>query len=182
MKIDDKIRDEKLQYEINREEAKIPQLSSSKIDNRRRNITSWSKRVIKQAKSAYSPLAKAFEEQTKKTQKIKKIKGEKALEALEDYGKKLVKSSGEIVFNTLTLISVVGVIPLPPFPSCWFSFNNSEKIKSVTWHFATFSNHFNSCQIWYLQLTPVFRYCTKLRRRYFQLLDLWSIPYKRKLS
>ena len=34
MKIDDKIRDEKLQYEINREEAKIPQLSSSKIDNR----------------------------------------------------------------------------------------------------------------------------------------------------
>ena len=141
MKIDDKIRDEKLQYEINREEAKIPQLSSSKIDNRRRNITSWSKRVIKQAKSPYSPLAKAFEEQAKKTQKIKKIKEEKALEALEDYGKKLVKSSGEIVFNTLTLIWVVGVIPLPPFPSCWFSFNNSEKIKSVTWHFAAFSNH-----------------------------------------
>ena len=32
MTIDDKMRDEKLQYDINREAAKIPALSSGKID------------------------------------------------------------------------------------------------------------------------------------------------------
>ena len=32
MTIDDKIRDEKVQYDINREEAKISVLSSGKID------------------------------------------------------------------------------------------------------------------------------------------------------
>ena len=32
MKIDDKIRDEKLQYDINRDAAKISPLSSGKID------------------------------------------------------------------------------------------------------------------------------------------------------
>ena len=32
MTIDSKIRDEKLQYDINRETAKIPALSSEKID------------------------------------------------------------------------------------------------------------------------------------------------------
>ena len=32
MKIDDKIRDEKLQYDINREAAKMSALSSEKID------------------------------------------------------------------------------------------------------------------------------------------------------
>ena len=32
MAVDDKIRDEKLQYDINREAAKIAVLSSSKID------------------------------------------------------------------------------------------------------------------------------------------------------
>ena len=32
MTIDDQIRDEKLQYDINREAAKIPALSSGKID------------------------------------------------------------------------------------------------------------------------------------------------------
>ena len=32
MTIDDKIRDEKLQYDINREEAKVAALSSGKID------------------------------------------------------------------------------------------------------------------------------------------------------
>ena len=43
MKIDDKIKDEKLQFDINREAAKISALSLSKIDKnesyRRRNIT-----------------------------------------------------------------------------------------------------------------------------------------------
>ena len=48
MAIDDKIRDEKIQYDINREAAKISALSSGKIDKYEflivyRNITIWSK-------------------------------------------------------------------------------------------------------------------------------------------
>ena len=47
MTIDDKIKDEKIKYDINRETAKKLILSSGKIDNykylnRRRNITIWS--------------------------------------------------------------------------------------------------------------------------------------------
>ena len=49
MKIDAKIRDEKLQCDINREAAKMPALSSEKLINiipyrRRRNTNSWSKK------------------------------------------------------------------------------------------------------------------------------------------
>ena len=48
MTIDDKIRDEKLQYDINREAAKISALSSVKLINmnifRWRNITIWSEK------------------------------------------------------------------------------------------------------------------------------------------
>ena len=49
MTIDDKIRDEKLQYDFNREATKISALSPGKIDQRR---------VIEQVKFAYSPLGK----------------------------------------------------------------------------------------------------------------------------
>ena len=69
MTIDDKIRDEKLQYDINREAAKIPALSSGKIDKHEyltgAEILPFIKRqIIEQAKVAYSPLGKAFEKQT----------------------------------------------------------------------------------------------------------------------
>ena len=44
MKTDEKIRDEKLQYDINREATKVPPLNSEKIDKHEyfteRNITS----------------------------------------------------------------------------------------------------------------------------------------------
>ena len=65
MTIDDQIRDEELQYEINREAAKISALSSNKF-NRYEYLTgelilpSNLKQMIKQAKFAYSPLGKAF--------------------------------------------------------------------------------------------------------------------------
>ena len=70
MTIDDKIRDEKLQYDINREAAKISALSSSKI-HKYKYITSEDilpsnqQQITEQAKFTYSPLGKAFEKQTK---------------------------------------------------------------------------------------------------------------------
>ena len=70
MTINDKIRDEKLQYDINRETAKISTLSSEKID-KYENLSGEEilppdqRRVIEQAKFAYSPIGKAFEKQTK---------------------------------------------------------------------------------------------------------------------
>ena len=70
MTIEDQIRDEKLQYDINREAAKISALSSGKIDNYefltgQEILPSTQKQLIEQAKFTYSPLGKAFEKQTK---------------------------------------------------------------------------------------------------------------------
>ena len=70
MTIDDKIRDEKLQYDINREAAKISALSSGKIDKYEyltgEEILPFDeRRVIEQAKFTYSPLGKAIEKQIK---------------------------------------------------------------------------------------------------------------------
>ena len=71
MTIDDKIRDEKLQYDINREVAKISALLSGKIDKYEyltgEEILLFNKRqIIEQFKFAYSPLGKAFKKQTEK--------------------------------------------------------------------------------------------------------------------
>ena len=96
--IDDKIRDEKLQYDINWEAAKISALSSGKI-NKYKHLTgeeilpSDQRRVIEQAKFAYSPLGKPFEKQTKTNQD----KGKKQIKALEQHEKlvKLVKYNNE---------------------------------------------------------------------------------------
>ena len=63
MTIDDQIRDEKLQYDINRETAKISTLSSGKI-NKYEYLTvegilpSSQKQIIEQARFTYSPLFK----------------------------------------------------------------------------------------------------------------------------
>ena len=66
MTIDDKIRDEELQFDINREAAK----SSGKVDNykylTREEILSFNQRqIIEPAKFTYSPLGKAFEKTNK---------------------------------------------------------------------------------------------------------------------
>ena len=69
MTIDDKIRDEKLQYGINRKAAKISASSSGKFD-KHGNLTgeeillSDQSRIIQQARFAYSPLGKSFEIKT----------------------------------------------------------------------------------------------------------------------
>ena len=70
MKIDDRIRDEKKQYDISRETAKISTLSSGKIVkyeylSGEKILPPGQKRVIEQAKFTYPPLGKAFEKQIK---------------------------------------------------------------------------------------------------------------------
>ena len=79
MTIDDKIRDEKLQYHINREAAKISALSSGKIDKYEfltgEEILPFDQsRIIEQANFTYSLLGKAFEEQTKTIEEQRKKK------------------------------------------------------------------------------------------------------------
>ena len=70
MTIDDQMRDEKLQYDINRESVKISDLSSNKF-NKYEYLTgeeilpSNQKQIIQQAKFTYSPLGKAFGRQIK---------------------------------------------------------------------------------------------------------------------
>ena len=87
MTIDDQIRDEKLQYDINREAVKILALSSSNI-NKYEYLTgpeilpSNQKQVIEQAKFTYSHLGKAFEKQTKTIED----QGEKQVKATQNQG------------------------------------------------------------------------------------------------
>ena len=75
MTIEDQIKDEKLQYDFNRETAKISALSSGKIDKYEyltgeEILPSNQHQIIEQAKFTYSPLGKAFENK----QKLLKIK------------------------------------------------------------------------------------------------------------
>ena len=85
MTIDDQIKDEKLQFDINREAAKISALSSDKI-NKYECLTgeevlpSNKQQIIEQAKFEYSPLGKAFEKQVKTIED----QGKKQIEALEN--------------------------------------------------------------------------------------------------
>ena len=83
MTINDQVEktDEKLQYDINREAAKISALSSGKIHKYEyltceEILPSNQEQIIEKAKFTYSPLGKAFEKQIKTTedQKQKHIK------------------------------------------------------------------------------------------------------------
>ena len=85
MTIDDQIKDEKLQYDINREAAKISALSSGKF-NKYEYVTgeealpSNKQQIIEQAKFEYSPLGKAFEKQVKTIE----YQGKTQIETLEN--------------------------------------------------------------------------------------------------
>ena len=99
MTIDDKIRDKKLQYDINREAAKISALSSDKIHKYKyltgEDILLTNKQQIRQqAKFTYSPLGKAFEKQIK---------------TIEDQGKKQVMALNKLKSdnNELTIEDVI---------------------------------------------------------------------------
>ena len=93
MTIEDQIKDEKLQYDINREAAKISALSSGKLDKYKyltgeEILPSNQQQIIEQAKFTCSPLGKAIEKQIQTI----KDQGEKqvvALESLKDSNKKL---------------------------------------------------------------------------------------------
>ena len=85
MTTEDQIRDEKLQYDINREAEKISALSSGKIDKYvyltgEEILPSNQQQMIELAKAKffYSPLRKAFEKQTKTIKDL----GEKQADAL----------------------------------------------------------------------------------------------------
>ena len=69
MTIDDQIRYEKLQYNSNREAAKISALSSGKINKYEylageEILPSNRKQIIEQVKFTYPPLGKAFKKHT----------------------------------------------------------------------------------------------------------------------
>ena len=90
MTIDDQIRDEKLQYDINREAAKISALSSGKIDKYEcltgeEILPSNKLQIVEQTKFTYSPLRKAFEKQTKTTED----QGEIQIKTIQDNKKQL---------------------------------------------------------------------------------------------
>ena len=82
MTIEDQIKDEKLQYDINREATKISALSSGKVDKYEyltgeEILQSNQQQLIQQAKFNYSPLGKAIEKQRK---------------TIEDHAKKQVEA------------------------------------------------------------------------------------------
>ena len=85
MTIEDQIKDEKLQYNINREAAKISALSSGKLGKYEyltgeEILPSNQRQIIEQAKFTYSPLGKAFRKQTKTI----KDQGKKQVKAIQD--------------------------------------------------------------------------------------------------
>ena len=113
MTIEDQIRDEKLQYGINREAALISALSSAKTDKYEyltgeEILPSNQQQIIKQAKFTYSPLGKAFEKHTKTIED----QGKKQIEAIrdnkkqpaninEDYKNKLLLSKEREIFKNI---------------------------------------------------------------------------------
>ena len=112
MTINDQIRDEKLQYDINREAAKISALSSGKI-HKYEYLTgedilpSNQQQIIEQAKFNYSPLGKAFEKQIKtiedqgkkQVDALEKLKPKEQTKPTED--KPDNKSKATIIFDNL---------------------------------------------------------------------------------
>ena len=93
MTIDDQIKDEKLQYNINREAAKLSALSSGKIHTYEHLtvediLPSNQQQILKQAKVTYSPLGKAFDKQIK---------------TIEDQGEKQVETLNTFKFNDIKL-------------------------------------------------------------------------------
>ena len=109
MTIDDKIRDEKLQYDVNREAAKILALSSDKIHKYEyltgENILpSSNQQIIEQARFTYSPLGKAFEKQ---------------IETIKDQGKKRVDALNTLKSNNNKKIEIKNedIIPESAFTS-----------------------------------------------------------------
>ena len=111
MTIDNKIRDEKLQYDINREAAKISALSSNKIHKYEyltgeEILPSNKKQIIEQARFTCSPLGKAFDKQIKTIEDLGKKQVDtlntlKSDEKLTIEDKSNNKSKATTIFNEL---------------------------------------------------------------------------------
>ena len=114
MTIEDQIKDGKLQYDINREAAKISAISSGKIDKYEyltgeEILPSNQQQIIEQAKFTYSPLGKAFEKQTKNIEdqgkkQVKAIQDNKQLVNInnnDDYKDKLLLSKEREIFKDI---------------------------------------------------------------------------------
>ena len=100
MTLDDQIRDEKLQFDINREPAKISALSSRKIGKYEyltgeEVLPCNQKQINLLVKSTYSHLGEAFEKQTK---------------TIEDLGKKQVDA-----LNTLKPLKEINLMIMKTF-------------------------------------------------------------------
>ena len=112
MTINDQIRDEKLQYDFNREAAKVSALSSGKTHKYEYFtgediLPSNQHQIIEQAKFTYSPLGNAFEKQIKtiedqgkkQVDALEKLKLKEETKATED--KPNNQSRATIIFNNL---------------------------------------------------------------------------------
>ena len=114
MTIEGQIKDEKLQYGISREAAKISALSSGKIDKYEyltgeEILPSNQQQIIQQAGFTYSPLGKAFEKQIKTIEnqgkkQVKAIQDNKQLVNIninkdDDYKNKLLLSKEREIFR-----------------------------------------------------------------------------------
>ena len=94
MTINDQIRDEKLQHDINRKDAEISALSSDKTDRYeyltgKELLPSNQQQIIEQANFTYFLLGKAFEKQRKTTED----QGRKQIEALKEQTKAVEEKS-----------------------------------------------------------------------------------------
>ena len=104
MTIEDQIKDEKLQYDINREAEKISALSSGKLDKYEyltgeEILPSNQQQIIQQATFTYSPLGKALEKQIKTI----KDQGEKQKKAIQD--NQLVNINKDVDYKDKLLLS-----------------------------------------------------------------------------
>ena len=109
MTIDNQIKDEKLQCDINREAVKISALSSGKIGKYEyltgeEVLPSNHQQIIEQAEFTYSPLGKAFEKQIKtiEGQGQKQVKTLKDLNSEEQTRPIVDKSDDELLLQKET--------------------------------------------------------------------------------
>ena len=114
MTIEDQIKDEKLQYDINREAVKISALSSGKLDKYKyltgdEILPSNQQQIIQQAKFNYSPLGKAIEKQRKTIEdhgkkQVEAIQDNKQLVSInkDDYKDKLLLSKEREIFKDIS--------------------------------------------------------------------------------
>ena len=112
--INDQIRDEKLQYDINRYVAKISAFSSGRI-HKYEYLTgedilpSNQQQIIKKKKFTYSPLGKAFEKQIKAIEDegqkqidaLENLKDQKQVDNISDYKDKLLRSKEREIFEDI---------------------------------------------------------------------------------